>query len=136
MRSRNITLHMYIDKKGHGLLEIFRGIKCREESRIGYLDFNIYKTSLEVSDLTIEDNYQRRGYGTLCIRTMQTLSKDYKVPIQLDSVRDAIKFYRKLGFVHDLAHQGDKTTLIWYPDNRVRCSYTAKIRRSKHNEED
>ena len=66
--------------------------------KVGFLDFLIDVTQINVVDLTIVKNEQFQGYGRLLINAVKGIASYFKKPIYLIAREEKVEFYEKVGF--------------------------------------
>ena len=66
--------------------------------KVGFIEFLIDATQINVVDLTIVKDEQFQGYGRLLINVIKGVASYFKKPIYLISREEKVEFYEKVGF--------------------------------------
>ena len=66
--------------------------------KVGFMEFLIDVTQINVVDLTIVKNKQFQGYGRLLINAVKGIASYFKKPIYLIAREQKVEFYEKMGF--------------------------------------
>lgn len=85
-----------------GLVNISRNGKI-----IGHIEFIVQRSQIMVTDVTVSEKYQRKGYGKLLMTTLQRYAQEKMLPIYLFSIESAIKFYKSCDFFQIRKYKGD-----------------------------
>lgn len=81
---------------GEHIYKLYNGIEF-----IGIIGCVDRKDYCQISTLFVEKNYRKKGYASLLINNVFQQQKDKGCKIiYVNSTKDAIKFYKKHGFVH------------------------------------
>jgi len=75
-------------------IEIFMGRK-----KVGVLEFIIENDKIMSTSIEIQEDFQRRGLGTLLVRALMGIADYFYKPIFLISNSNTTDFYKRLGFV-------------------------------------
>ena len=85
--------------------------------KVGDVDFLIDETQIIVVNLTVVDDSQSQGYGSLLLHALKGISQFYKKPIYLISYPEKIGFYEKneffslTGLSQDYMYEGKKINI-------------------------
>jgi len=74
------------------------------------VDFYITDAEIYISDFTVVENYEHKGYGKVMMALMKTFARVYEKPIILYSIKEACGFYIRTGFL-PLSHKKFKERL-------------------------
>lgn len=68
---------------------------------VGHVKFSVLESRNEVwiSELVVDGNYRRRGYGTKLLEKVKAVGVRVKLPVRLGAHPDVIEFYEKCGFL-------------------------------------
>jgi len=115
------------DKKSKktGAVYAFNKVKSNEtnfkaKDKIGHIEFiineknKVERACIHCTDVTVNDEWQKKGYGRLMMNVLFAYAKELKLPVTLFSLDTAVDFYKKCGFVRD-SKEDSAQDLIWYP---------------------
>ena len=69
-----------------------------EKEKIGYLEYQINYETLDITDFFIEENYRKKGYGTLLLKELEK-EKIEKIMLEVNNENiPALNLYKKSGF--------------------------------------
>ena len=70
-----------------------------EKEKIGYLEYQINYETLDITDFFIEENYRKKGYGTLLLKELEK-EKIEKIMLEVNKENiPALNLYKKSGFI-------------------------------------
>lgn len=118
-----------------GIIELKRG-----DIKIAWIHFSMDEYQITATDVDVSCHYRRKGYGTIIMGILMGIAESRHIPIYLYSLRTAVKFYEKLGFVRFRRYkkgwykgkrvvidnfnrrrtfdkQTDRTDMLWIPNN-------------------
>ena len=70
------------------------------DTEVASADFVFDETQIRVTNVATSDAYKKSGYGRLLFDALKCLSQQYKKPLILWALDDAIPFYEKIGMLH------------------------------------
>jgi len=105
--------------------------------QIGETLFMEHRTQITVTDVNVDDKFQRKGYGRIMMKAVMRYAQEKKKPIYLFALEDSVPFYEAMGFCRVKSWKGeckifiknlnpkksrnkqiDDTDMIWVPKRK------------------
>jgi ribosomal protein S18 acetylase RimI-like enzyme len=101
-----------------------------DDSVVGICGFEVHSDKVEIHLISVAENRQKQGIGSEMVTALQRI---YSLPLEAETVEEAVGFYRKHGF-ETTAFQhpewGEKYTCILRPNSAFTAEELSEAHRS------